>query len=151
MFNFCKRSCGDRWWIWLCLWNLTSRFWKEIQSGLSCLNIPRTSNIKPKKNIYIYQKKKFKIHLAKKDLKGEFTTRKSSYCNGFFCCGCKNCHYMSGIAVLFWPAAVDEIYCGISLDHYNKSSLFWHTTTVLYKPPQYTCFSIVRHSYSGAP
>ena len=65
----CKRSCGDQWWIWLCLWNLNSRFWKEIQSGLSCLTvpnplppsltIPRTSNLKPEKHNQRSKNKKF--------------------------------------------------------------------------------------------
>ena len=74
------------------------------------------------------------------------TTRKSSYCDG-----CENCCYISYIAVLFWLAPVDDIYCGISLDRCNISSLLQRTTMALYKPLQYTCFSGVRISYSGAP
>ena len=41
-------------------------------------------------------------------------------------------------------------YCGVSLDRRNRASLLWRTIAMLYKPPQYTCFSGIRHSYSGA-
>ena len=40
-----------------------------------------------------------------------------------FCGGCEKCCYTSLIAALLWPAAVDEIYCGVLqqryINHYN--------------------------------
>ena len=46
-----------------------------------------------------------------------------------FCGGCKNCRYMSHIAVFFGIIAVHRVYCGAFLDHCYKYSLLRRPTT----------------------
>ena len=90
-----------------------------------------------------------------------------------FCGGCEKCRYTSLIAALFWPTAIDEIYCGVLqqryINHYNIHVLaaLDLVITAVHKPatinislcsilqrryiklPEYISFSGIFVTYSG--
>ena len=105
------------------------------------------------KLLYHFRGLKQKRYISYNHVTTIFTThfKKIELLQQVFSDSCEKYRYMSHTVVLFWPAAIDKIYCDVSLDCRNRSSLLRHTTAALYKLLQYTCFSGIRHSYSGAP